>query len=360
MTLEVKQAPIIDHVPTAEELRHDPHYVVRSSMSSELGGYWGEDVAQDAVVLDRLGDELTFAELTGDRVASLYDVSRHVGDMVIADDPEDGAQVYALIDSSRWYARPRTFDDISEHHRGSAQGTHNERTGLLTQDLAGLVQTSRLVFERMKADGQPLKEIKHAYLATYLAVAAHESGHALLAGVSAMEKSLRNNDAPLLATSMFLAKHPEIGFTGNWRDDVIAHEERFAEGYAHLVVAEALRTLGYPDEVSAHLLEIIKPDVTGKNNWEKGYTAPLTKKEVVAQLADIHNMMTSGEGAVLPDAQTWKHDVANNQLEAIKQHVEGDQLVMSEQQQNETLKRVRTLKRMGHMALKRVTAIIRR
>lgn len=370
MSPEIKK-PIIDHVPTAEELQQNPMYANRSSMSSKLEQHWGVDANQDTEVLESMAKELAFAELNGDVVASLYDVSRHVGDMVVAGDPQNGQAAFDVIEHSRWWSRPREFSEISERHKGKASGTHNESKRLLTQDVEGLRQTSKDLFDQLGRAGLPLRDVKHAYLATYLTVAAHESGHALLAGVGAMEKSMRPSDEHLLATSMFLAKHPEVGFTGDWKEDVRAHEERFAEGYARLVVTESLKTLGYSEEVYSRIYAIIEPGMTGESQWEKGYTAPLTKEGVAAQLAEIDTMMRNSEIPILPTADDWKNSVESNQLGSIRAHVTGEieptaqvNLIGADQEATMTQEvgqdRPRMLRRIGHAILARTTAIISR
>ncbi len=353
MTHETPTA-IIDHVPTASELQRDPRYADSSSIRGQLKEQWGINTEQDAMALNVLAGELTFAEPTGDRLKSLYDVSRHVGDALIAEVPQFGGGARNLLDRTRWEARPRTFAEISEYHKGSASGTHNEERREMTQDLHGMRQISSDLYERMKNEGMPLADITHASLAVYLSTAAHESGHAILSGISAMEKSVRPNDGRLLATSMFLAKHPEIGFTGDWEQDVLAHEERFAEGYAQMVLTEAMKTLGYSDEVNGKLSELLAPIVTDNNEWEKGYAAPLSKEALAAQLSEMDEIFERGETLTLPTETAWMEAVTAQQLEPIRDYVHG-QAEAAQPQSELHAKRPRLLRRIGQAMLQRTT-----
>jgi hypothetical protein len=200
-------------------------------------------------------------------------------------------------------------------------------------------------------------------------MAAHESGHTLLNGVSQTIYSHNfgytadneNESIGYLASGAYLAKNPKEAFTGHWKTDRAIYEERTAQGYAEMVADEALSGLGYTAKDRKIIIDRLGygPDLDGekgenqidflvKNRLGKmalneqvadtasealkypgalGYAKPLTPKALVSELqllAKILDSSQSNERIItdIPDDQ-WRQKVGQSgRKREVRRHID--------------------------------------
>ncbi|HEX4774771.1 MAG TPA: hypothetical protein VH234_04610 [Candidatus Saccharimonadales bacterium] len=163
-----------------------------------------------------------------------YEIARELGDRAFVTHPENPS-IQPLLDTSYGQAFPKHFylyDDDTPGASGAEHWESGRELGINSHHLG------RYTPRRGGA-----KNSQDARLIEVMSRIGHESGHALLGGVS---RHLKPYDLDgLYATRKYLASHPELGLTSHWSTDYSIHEERFAEGYERLVRGELLRALGY-------------------------------------------------------------------------------------------------------------------
>jgi hypothetical protein len=340
-----------------EILEPTPIHYQNSVVTRELG-----DENKELALLENLRRELVFGAPTDERVNSTYSVVRNIGDVELyAADVEVGG----LLDATRMGSLPSWFQAELSDTKGNIVGRHSEAEKVLGIDFNHLNDVSKNLVATLEAKGTPLKQASDAYLAVYMHVTGHETGHAILSGISRFEHTI--SVAPKqanIATRTFLGKRPEKGFTGNWETDVQIREEQFAEGYAQMVVLKTLKLLGYEEEQALAIIELSAPGyswevtaegqhqidhiekvgaeapidkvmaaavdddealVNSHQNYrgELGYSAPLTKEEIVEQLVETSKLLKVGEfDQINPDVHDWEAKVKVGQSEEVRKHIE--------------------------------------
>lgn len=305
----------------------------------------------EAILLENLRNDLLFAPVGPAITDNLYRVARSIGDFDIYE-ADDSGEVVTIFDATRYEATPQDFlasvEEMGEH----TAGYHNsaESTFAVAHDY--LNQESKVIAERIEANGVELKNKSDAYLVSFLHVGAHEAGHAALSGISRYYNVGAEITDQFAATKMYLRDHPEDGMTGSWVTDVWIHEERFAEGYAMVVVDKALKVLGYTDEeiqvireqvaiysdaqraeqgksqidIIDELGHFTKPtDLLGDEAYlgELGYPIPLSKSKVVEELAAISRVFSSVWGKNLHMASLdWEEAVRDKQSPEVRTYID--------------------------------------
>lgn len=242
-----------------------PGYYKRSLLTPENGN--------DDTTLGRLvhsfRDELLFAANTSDKLGNAYKVARNIGDKLLLD--RGDSKITAILDASRWDARPNAFF-INDGVDGEGYiGRHSERLKQMELSDAGIRESTKYLENNMRSASVEILNPSDPELFTVLRVVAHEAGHALLAGISKMIVSV-SRDMPqteVLATRLFLTSHPELAFTGDLQTDIATHEERFAEGYGQMVVDAVAAEIGY-DETARKELKKIFDDHTAVSKAPQG------------------------------------------------------------------------------------------
>lgn len=263
-----------------------------------------------------LRDDVVEHGVTDKIIGRAYAVSREIGDMILARS-DNTRTVFSLLDDSRHDARPLTIEYDPDL---KSDGEHSGSNRYLKVG-PSVASVSRMEQE-VEESGVKLRNPDDYRLLKLLRVVSHESGHALLHGVSRVmaRKSDGGATHQLTASATYLKDRPEAAFTGDWNADVFIREEQFAEGYAQMVLNSALDGLGYEGDDKDRLASLFKmrPDLhgevghnqldhigeaAGRNNLstiikeipgheqsypgELGYTKPLSPDDILEQLQSL-------------------------------------------------------------------------
>ena len=320
--------------------------------------FTGGDERYQSVSLDllikNLRNEVAWNPDVPALLETAYSVVRNIGDGALtkADTSND---VYALLNHTRWDAQPDEYARIDQD--GDTLATHNEHHKRMSLHETNLFDDSRQLKSSFEKQGFELKDPTDALLFTAVNTAAHESGHALLSGVSKFLTSKSGRKDPqdrlpngirMVATKAYLAAHPEEAITGNWETDVVTHEERFAEGYGNMVLEIVMDRLGYSgeekDEIVKHFLDKagVYSDTAGThpidnldmfNNGRAmeqvgnilerdlasgtiGYSMPLSPDRLIKQLRELTGQVQKNDKFVVDVALAdWEESVKNGQSE---------------------------------------------
>lgn len=345
-----------------------PKYYETNAITQEMVTNGQTELA----LLTNLRNEVLYSR--GEGVSSsTYSVARSLGDLELY--REGDGRISSLLDSSRFTSRPNTFltttADSGLEMPSSGYHTASGHFALELDYVNGRALDATL--QGFRELGITERTLGDAHLVTVLAVGAHEAGHALLAGVGHLARAVEHDDrgnilesVSLPATRLYLGSHPEDAFSGNWNTDVRIHEERFAEGYAHIVIRKSLEVLGYDADESERILELVSADLRSmgteegrhqidhidevgptmsivdvmkkiksdgadilpsqENPGELGYGTALTKDEIAEQLSKISllilNRKEHGFKGVKPDPEEWYRLVKQSQSEQTRGLVE--------------------------------------
>jgi len=307
-------------------------------------------------MLESFRNEMLWSPDESFKLQNAYGIARNIGDRFLNDSEGSSPEVRSLLERSRPHARPATYELGHMHESGAnIAGGYNEKERKIEAYYAGLNKQVASIRSKFEKQGISLLDPSDALLFSMLATVSHEAGHALLGGVGglAIENGGIHKGTRLLATRQYLAGHPEDAITGHWLTDVRTHEERFAEGYGHIVVSEAAAALGYDETARDVLLKSLAEDtgiatrplgqhavdLLGEVTAEKGikdvalekgylmgdedlgYSMPLTPQEVFNQLHALGSEMNAGvinEASFKIDKEQWAAEVAARQSETTK------------------------------------------
>jgi hypothetical protein len=330
------------------------HYTKQAAVQEALA----ENNYTKALLIGLRG-ELIFSEGTS-IPSSAYAVARTIGDTELY--AEEQGKVSTLLDASRYFSRPYEYrHKIHTSDNPTQLGSYSQgRLGLDVELMAKHLEPDlQDAFKKGEIDVINPGDLT---LFAGLYVGAHEAGHAMLYGVGRLAQTINEEDKSAtmagvenrLGSRVYLAYHPEDAITGNWETDVAIHEERFAEGYADMVLEIAMEALGYEAKVVDVVLKTVGPGFLGadivpgghqvdllgvedipekslealvKERYPEGieyfsigsigYAAPLTKGEIVNQLVTITELIKSrgdhGFAAFKPGGKEWFDKVKANQ-----------------------------------------------
>ncbi len=320
----------LERFPDHPELTMDPERNYQQELLAELKGRLNEGPLDESAV--------RFA----------YALSREVGDFAVYTLDKTGNS-QKLLERTRYHSRPVNF--VLDNSDEKIGGSHNQYTATIT------INPDQIDSQEDQINKVDLKE-GDGKLIRLLHFAAHEAGHAILSGAAHLEQGERSG-VYIAATKRFMADRPDHGFTGNWHTDMSIHEERFAEGYATLVLSESLGLLGYSKRETNRIVKRYQ-DVSGEHGASQidhikdvqprksigslvldaapdidtddiatyegqlGYAKPLTTKEVVEQLGALgkHYDSTGEDWQDLLDTpEAWHAAVLANQKRDIKRHL---------------------------------------
>lgn len=293
--------------------------------------------------------------------SSLYAVARTIGDFELYSASDE---ISTILDSSRFMGSPWEYDNVIDSKEGVVKVVGSHDAGHLKVDVESIYGIAADLRGELMSKGIKERTVGDAELAVGLHIGAHESAHALLYGVGRLVKSIdfdrgdpnHVTDERLLATKVYLGQHPEQAISGNWNADVAIHEERFAEGYGQMVAKRALTLLGYSDNEIGVFIDAIAPAAgfaqveQGKHQIDHidavsadrsaativksideaaakrthqdyegdlGYSLPLSKEDLVAQLVDtsesIRTRNAHGYASAHPDTTKWHENVGKLQ-----------------------------------------------
>lgn len=321
---------VITDIP-AEEAMHRQYGPKGNLFSGELlPRYYTEGIDHtttptDAskMVLGKLRNELHFGnrEFSEEFIKTTYGIARGIGDRFIAEVSPDAFQLLSFS-RSNGESFGMVFRDSSGEDADSLGGVST-----ISQD--GLAD--RVLFDvkigEVSSGSNNFKIVEnnlHALGANVLAedislfimlkTVAHEAGHVIQRGVGRL---IRPNEHPTgsksydVMSSELLKSEPQLAQTMHEYTSVRVHNERFAEGYARIVLREAASALGYDaatiDKIARalsagnldqtlqqHLDAVTKEksyaEVAGENGLEDaydgdlGYALPLSPEQVILDL----------------------------------------------------------------------------
>lgn len=299
-------------------------------------------------LVEQLRSEMVWGQRDEALLKNAYSVSREIGDVELAQLDTTG-QVIGLMDATRYYARPRHFgteiDSLGGHNRAqkSLWASHDKHFKAVEGD-----------HKQAIAEVITLKDPNDAELLAYMGTVAHETGHAILAGVSEMTESKGSRGyLGLSASATFIRHNPQEGLTGTVESDTAIHEERFAEGYSRMVVSKIMEALGYePSEISTVMaVTLMQPSVRGgkgenqidfigyakgglaihnqvketatldqKNAGLLGYGLPLSAQELVTQLVTTSELCQQANiPEIDEDWNSFNHEPSEAVAEYLRQ-----------------------------------------
>jgi hypothetical protein len=194
------------------------------------------------------------ATLEGEYYLAAYGAAqpfvRNLGTETIRRQGKAGMQAYEALFSAS--TTPRfEINDQSRH-----TGTHNAATNTIMMNTVSINKQADNI-AGLRNEGLQISD-STAKLIAHLHVLGHEVGHSI---------SSHLGDRPLTAYSSirYLRQHPEEALTGNATTDALTQEERFAEGFARVVVDEVLRSMDFSKRDRTKVLDYLRhsPPVDG-------------------------------------------------------------------------------------------------
>lgn len=332
---------LITQVPTLEELQakksHPVYGNVSQFFSETQGAYWGTDPQADQLLLTRLRDGLVHGEMSPEQGRNLFDMAQHIAEAELTDAAGEASGVVSgLIELARFYSRPLEFTAEDDPESNGIFYQSHRKMGL---NFENLNQTAKALAKEAEKEEFEWKDRRDAYLLAFLHTGAHEAGHALLNGISiaAIKSDVSIRKKGLMASRVHIQKHPEMGITGDLEADVRTHEERFAEGYALLVLRNAFSTLGYSDEEVSKLLSMMtfrKDDEFSDEEVRQGalgYSRPLSQDDMVGELVELDGLIKDQRfGHQIIQLEYWKEQVEAYRDEGIVSEVKGGKPISAE------------------------------
>lgn len=293
---------IITVIPTAETMRL--HYGPEHNAFTDelLPPYYtvGIDYAtprKDAtsMVLGKLRDELRFGSPDDPEtlIKTSYAIARGIGDRFIAD---VSPNAFRLISASRSHGESfgMLFRDTSRNAQASpgavdtvsSDGLADRPSMSIKMDEMTLgAENHKVVINNLHKLGAEIAP-EDVGLLMLLTTVAHESGHIIQRGVG---KLISPDEHPTSAESYdvmsreLLKSEPGLAQTIHEYTSIRVHNERFAEGYARIVLREAAMALGYDaatvDKI-ARALSVANLDQTMQQ-----HLAAVTKEKGYAEVA---------------------------------------------------------------------------
>ncbi len=264
--------------------------------------------------------------------------------------------VSILVDTTFQQAFPKEIVVMFYGKTDRPLASHKEDEGMMIVDSDKGLLTNKPA-RLFELAGVKPKHFVDARLIEVIDNIGHESGHAILAGVSSELSSLTRTDRTGKdATRAYLSCHPELGVTTNWISDVRTHEERFSQGYAKLVVDTTLEKLGYTEQERksiatqlskqmstplggelgenqidylrnvdhetglAQLVTIDDPHVLSYEGF-LGYELALTPEQIKSQLQDLAEMCNTSYKPLEVDPKVWQWRVGMHRSPDIVTHL---------------------------------------
>jgi DNA polymerase V len=306
---------LIDSFPPLDG-SHYPAVPETAEFAKDLHGrVWGTDRAQDTEILHALRDQLIYGPLDPElQNKRLYQVALHIGEGEIAKD-QGSMPANQLLASSKPFMRTESFHDINDESKAGQYDLRGRAMGL---HLNFLDERAKMLRRDLEASDLEWIDKRDAYLVSFLNTGAHETGHAILSGISRLTEATGTLRGTGLASCLYTAKHPEESLTGDFMADAQTNEERFATGFGDMVVRSALSTLGYSPEQIQQIMtaswhqyqsENLPPDSIQKGAL--GYLHPLSREKIISELTELDDAIQHHEVDVLTSARSeWDIRVA--------------------------------------------------
>jgi hypothetical protein len=228
-------------------------------------GYVKPDI--DTMVTE-LRTDLGGLDVTPEKtLATMYSVAREIGDRALEEADykrSGGGRAAPMLDGTRLMAQPDSFV-VTELDKAGGRSVRGTTSELILGN--GWAERGRALTDRMLKKGVRERNAGDMVLLRTMHTVAHESGHALLAGVSEELPSIDGEyKEDLHASHAFVTANPEQAVSGSLKSDVAIQEERFAEGYARLVTKRITKSMGYGWNQRRKILDGLKhnPDMSGK------------------------------------------------------------------------------------------------
>lgn len=290
-------------------------------------------------MLKALSDELQFG--AGDErsrahiVESGYRVARELGDSAILRRSEKAFHALeGLRNISSFYTRFREgIHELDGDASGSVHTSHVERVAPdgvvddhtyleVSLDVEDIFNGSHRNQAQIRLAAENLAiSPAHLDLLTFIRLEAHEAAHVIQRSVEIhmSEKKYRR-----AMSGAALDKNLGLDSFTDRNDEMAAHDERFAEGYAAIVLAEAARALGYDEQMVgrikraysiqqeniAHNLEDSPSDI--------GYAQPLSEDEVIGNLEIMTDLLQPGNQwagfSTISDQESTMVDQPSNRM----------------------------------------------
>lgn len=320
--------PIIDHVPSAEELGNNPwrRQGVYERIDPIITSGYGEVEAPGSKreMLERFADKFHFAgpDSASKLMSDAYGIARQLGDEAIV---ERSQSAFALLESHRKQARYNAI------FTASTEGTkHEEADGFVSRhkDIHGTTRNQFVVdvadarvggnsFNRVESEllergaVVPSRDLSTLLL---LQESGHEAAHMIQNGLIDVATEITGTSVSKVdaMAGIAVAANPETGAAGDLKIDARRYNERFAEGYGMLVMTEAARTLGYDETTIRALVESVGLDAEKDVN-NTGYAHFLDPTTIVRDLEVVSNVL-SGETTISVDPESYKQSVAPSEL----------------------------------------------
>lgn len=349
----------------------DMFSVYRSEASDLNNMEENERLERIQAAANLLREELATDPESAYLVRAAYVVGRTVSDAVLRRGETDDAVNDMYDGLGRGYAETNVeFDntDFLENLNGGAAGGYtytNSRYGGEIKVLpSALVEGGDYIERELGTRGIQLQHPQDARLIMLMDTIMHEAGHATLSdlGMSiprSQDAVERMDLAALFASSaVYMRDHPEKAYMGQWDMDVFIHEERFAEGYSRAGMQELVRALGYSQQRTGVIMDMLKDEMPGfkgkpgrhvmdfipmrpgmlepvgakmymskaaieiPNQGLFGYSNPLTLNELKEQMRHLVGVVEAGEEAWDVDGSAWSRMVKETAPDKqVKRHV---------------------------------------
>lgn len=330
---------IIDHVPSAEELRSNTR---REGVYERVdpiiaSGYSETDPESKREMLERFSDKFHFAGASNasELMRDAYGIARQLGDEAVA---EHSQSAFALLDSHRKQAAYNAIFTASTEgtkHEGAEgfvsrhKDIHGASRNRFVVDVAGAREGGESLGRTMSYLTERGVAVPSRDLSTLLLLqeSGHEAAHMIQNGLidtatQVTGTSINKVDA---MAGIAVTANPDASATGDLKVDAQRYNERFAEGYGMLVMTEAARTLGYDETAIQALVESVGLDAE-KDVENIGYAQFLDPATIIRDLETVSSVL-SGEATISIDPESYKQTVAPSEPgETVSKAPEGESL----------------------------------
>ncbi|PID99583.1 hypothetical protein CSA80_02375 [Candidatus Saccharibacteria bacterium] len=256
---------------------------------------------RDAEELKSLAQELQFAPDSNfeHSVGKAIDLVSSIGQRVIGGQNPEAlslvieagkySQVIGVERNARAGSDSPAFSTEKIHVSGRSEPVIGLNQDDLKEQPHAIMEITSKKLEQVGAEIAP----EHKKLFQVLKLVAHEFGHVVQYGVGRIlevhgQAHAGNFDA---MSEKVLAIHPEHSLGANKDQSIQIHNERFAEGYALAVLAEAVSLLGYSEDSQrkiAYAYGIVNAEGADKMyGGAAGYEMPLDLSQVASDLENV-------------------------------------------------------------------------
>lgn len=329
-----KMKELITSVPPQDELELRPASLNPHAWESRLPRRFTDGVESEPPekhMLDALSGELQFGgrdEASRARlVENGYRVARELGDSAVL---RMSDKAFRVLEGLRRFSSNNTRFRASIHESdGEADGSVHSRVMEYADSDAVYAKSVYLdvhVDERQVFDGAMRENAKHRLAAenisilpahldllTLVRIEAHEAAHVIHRSIDA---HLSKDGYQRTMSEVALDSDSESALHSDRKVASAAHDERFAEGYAAMVLAETARALGYDEQMIGRIKrayafrEANIAQYLDDSPSDIGYTMPLEAEQVIDDLERMadklwpDNDWTGRLGKELDDAES--------------------------------------------------------